>query len=754
MATIASLIVSIGADIADLKTDVTKASGAVESGVSKINSAVDAMKATAAFGAVVAMLGSVADAADELDTLSARIDDTAGNVQRLQAISESYDVSLESMIGAIQVMQQKLGDGKLDSALEKLNVNVEDFKSAAPAEQYVMAAEALAKIKDPAERAAAAQELMGKAAKANAGAFRDGVGDVDRWIKMSDGAVSASDRISTFLGKAKSSLVNFSAEVLYSVTLLREWDRLMEYFGEAKLPDVKPPNIGPKAAAVPGMPSAKELDDVEKSLDASRKHAEKLAEASDKTAEKAREAAKAFADSATFIEIAYKGWITMPPVVEDTSKEIKEIRDSMEAMDDITFNDTWLEFQKGVEDSGAELDKVHARMRTMLTWRDVGKNLAGAVMGAIQGGGDVGRALGGEAGQMLGTKLGTSIGDWAGKAIGGSMGAAIGGAAGSVLPVVGTILGSLAGSFVGKLFGGGNKEAKEIASLKLSDEFGGIKTAADALGISMDKVFSAKKVDDFKAALANVAAQIDEQNALHDRGIAAMEKYGITIEQAGQKFKQTQMNDTAEDLIEDFQGLVAIGVDYDTIIEKMGGSVGEYIQKCIEMGVTVPRELQGIAAKMIENGTLIDKNGDKFTDLSQIPFADSINQGLSTLIAKLDILLDKIGVQLPRVINSVPDVDFDINGHVNAPGVPDIPAMAKGGIVTRPTVALIGEAGPEAIVPLRGGRGVGNTWNVSLTLNNGRFGGYADSSAFAREILDALSLEADRRGMKSAFAGA
>jgi len=36
---------------------------------------------------------------------------------------------------------------------------------------------------------------------------------------------------------------------------------------------------------------------------------------------------------------------------------------------------------------------------------------------------------------------------------------------------------------------------------------------------------------------------------------------------------------------------------------------------------------------------------------------------------------------------------------------PQIPRLATGGIVTRPTLALIGEAGPEAVVPL--GRGVG-----------------------------------------------
>lgn len=35
--------------------------------------------------------------------------------------------------------------------------------------------------------------------------------------------------------------------------------------------------------------------------------------------------------------------------------------------------------------------------------------------------------------------------------------------------------------------------------------------------------------------------------------------------------------------------------------------------------------------------------------------------------------------------------------------VPDIPMMAEGGIVTQPTIAMIGEAGPEAVIPLSGG---------------------------------------------------
>ena len=40
-----------------------------------------------------------------------------------------------------------------------------------------------------------------------------------------------------------------------------------------------------------------------------------------------------------------------------------------------------------------------------------------------------------------------------------------------------------------------------------------------------------------------------------------------------------------------------------------------------------------------------------------------------------------------------------------------ISAFARGGIVTRPTLGLVGEAGPEAVVPLGRGGGMGATNN-------------------------------------------
>jgi hypothetical protein len=63
---------------------------------------------------------------------------------------------------------------------------------------------------------------------------------------------------------------------------------------------------------------------------------------------------------------------------------------------------------------------------------------------------------------------------------------------------------------------------------------------------------------------------------------------------------------------------------------------------------------------------------------------------------------------------------------------PDVPMLAKGGIVTSPTLAMIGEAGPEAVVPLNKAGGMGNT--INLTVN-----GAIDPEGTARAIINILN---------------
>jgi TP901 family phage tail tape measure protein len=64
----------------------------------------------------------------------------------------------------------------------------------------------------------------------------------------------------------------------------------------------------------------------------------------------------------------------------------------------------------------------------------------------------------------------------------------------------------------------------------------------------------------------------------------------------------------------------------------------------------------------------------------------------------------------------------------------EIPALAKGGIVTGPTLALIGEAGPEAVIPLTGNNsGMGNVYNINVNAGIGTNG-----AQVGRDIVDAI----------------
>jgi len=68
--------------------------------------------------------------------------------------------------------------------------------------------------------------------------------------------------------------------------------------------------------------------------------------------------------------------------------------------------------------------------------------------------------------------------------------------------------------------------------------------------------------------------------------------------------------------------------------------------------------------------------------------------------------------------------------------------LAKGGIVTRPTNAIIGEAGPEAVIPLNKG-GIG----ANITIQTGAFMGKpADARAFAKMVKDNIN-KLDRRNI-------
>lgn len=124
-----------------------------------------------------------------------------------------------------------------------------------------------------------------------------------------------------------------------------------------------------------------------------------------------------------------------------------------------------------------------------------------------------------------------------------------------------------------------------------------------------------------------------------------------------------------------------------------------------------------------------DATGGIQGQIDSLMFLKGTLDPASPLQVFLDSYIDKLRNQLPK--NARTDIElvyvtrwtdpdtpppFDWPG--GADGNPETPyPMAKGGIVTRPTNALIGEAGPEAVIPLSRPNAVGMGTTINLVLD-------------------------------------
>ena len=88
--------------------------------------------------------------------------------------------------------------------------------------------------------------------------------------------------------------------------------------------------------------------------------------------------------------------------------------------------------------------------------------------------------------------------------------------------------------------------------------------------------------------------------------------------------------------------------------------------------------------------------------------------------------------------NTVGKLSFKIPSWVPGLGgfgfaVPNIPYLAEGGIVTGPTLAMIGERGPEAVIPLSGrNSGMGGNYTINIT------GGLGSSAEIGTAVVNAI----------------
>ena len=345
-------------------------------------------------------------------------------------------------------------------------------------------------------------------------------------------------------------------------------------------------------------------------------------------------------------------------------------------------------------------------------------------------------------------------------------GAAAGALAGLPLagPTLGlsVAVGALAGA-LGGLFGAGKKAKEELQKLRqaqqdLIKDFGGIdklREAADGVGISIGNALTTKKGPEFErfvaklndlikaqadkwqtiapligdiqqlggrlpAAFQGYIDQLSKAKLLSSENLDVMrqltgegevdwqrlqevaEKYGISLSGLGERFQAAKLSAGAQQLWDDFQMLVGAGADTTAVLDGMSDEISNLVINSMKFGVAIPENFRKLVEQLMLSGKLLDENGEKILDLSNLKFSDTIQTSIEKLVDKLDEFLTKL-LEVPGAIAKIPpviDIAVNVERNFNSENLDGVMQLASGGIVTRPTLAVIGESGPEAVVPL------------------------------------------------------
>jgi predicted transcriptional regulator len=343
--------------------------------------------------------------------------------------------------------------------------------------------------------------------------------------------------------------------------------------------------------------------------------------------------------------------------------------------------------QASAEAAAAMNDDAHGVHET---WMKVLQSIPQLVVSAFTGGGGIGGAI-----QGIGSLIGSTIG----KGIGASF-KALGALGGPLGEAIGSLVGPLISS-LGKLLGIGPTEyekrmraaAAETKNLQqqLVSAHGSMQQLiidADLVGINIKEAFKWQDPEAFK----KIVGEIDQKTQLLN---AAMQEYGFTWEDLGDKARGAKLGQLFDDLFAKTDILRTAGIDYHTILERQAGDYSKLVQAAIRTGTEIPIAMQPVLQDMIDLGLLTDENGNKLTDLTDIKWAKSMTEGFQDVTNAIHELTDAL-------VHGVGGALDDIGKRVVHPRIEpvygdsgsgeDASAAAAGGIV-----------GPSRVIPFRHG---------------------------------------------------
>jgi hypothetical protein len=274
--------------------------------------------------------------------------------------------------------------------------------------------------------------------------------------------------------------------------------------------------------------------------------------------------------------------------------------------------------------------------------------------------------------------------------------------------------------------------------------------AADGAAKSIDSYAKALKdglgsaLDDAKDALADAKKEFDNFGT----SVAESIKSAFSFADA-----QTAGEETGAGFLDGLRSQVAGVVDYARKIQELldknlsREALAKVLEAGTQAGTAIADQLiAGGQTAIDETNALVDSANGAAEKVGMNAASKWYQSGIDTaqkmvngIQAQLDLMtpklmakMDALAAKMKRTVDIDVRVTETVNRVIATIAGGGIPKMAEGGIVSRPTLALIGEAGPEAVVPLSKMGSGGGDVNINVT------GGLSTSAEIGQSVVNAL----------------
>jgi hypothetical protein len=152
---------------------------------------------------------------------------------------------------------------------------------------------------------------------------------------------------------------------------------------------------------------------------------------------------------------------------------------------------------------------------------------------------------------------------------------------------------------------------------------------------------------------------------------------GLSLDDMNGKFKQGADEDSARTIAAQWAELAPYVNDVNVLADKYLDSLETMVKDQEANGTLIPESMKPILQSLIDQGKLLDDNGDKITDMSTLNFEeDPLQKSLDTLNKTMEDLDTWLTDKLPKSLSDLgattvsPTVDVGVRYHTEDGGLP------------------------------------------------------------------------------------